>query len=369
MRRSSGARCRATELLTIIDRFVEVMVHPESPHGHGSPCASRRSRPRRSTSCTAAGWGGWWIAFPPSSSASEGVGAPPSRRGSRCWRSSARRWCSGSPARPSSARPAGPTSMPPAPQQSGGFSAPTPPRTSRPTTETAPMTLKRLFPEFGFTLDHAPAIVRHMVQFGLAGLAAVATGAEESLMPRYLAALTIVLLLGMVLTRALLMKWRGIKAMRFGAIDKKDFLIPPFAFFYFYIVFAAAFDLPAVSTQVFFHSEVISWVGVVFCLAGLLLLLWSLVSFGQSFRVGIDTVRPDRLVTTGVFAFSRNPIYVAFAIVLIGQFLIFPNWTLLAYLGAATWLFHRQVLREEEYLRSHYGPEYSEYCQRVRRYL
>jgi hypothetical protein len=29
--------------------------------------------------------------------------------------------------------------------------------------------------------------------------------------------------------------------MNFGRIDKKDFLIPPFAIFYFYIVFAAAF--------------------------------------------------------------------------------------------------------------------------------
>ena len=32
----------------------------------------------------------------------------------------------------------------------------------------------------------------------------------------------------------------GIQAMKFGEIDKKDFLIPPFAFFYFYIVFGAA---------------------------------------------------------------------------------------------------------------------------------
>jgi protein-S-isoprenylcysteine O-methyltransferase Ste14 len=54
---------------------------------------------------------------------------------------------------------------------------------------------------------------------------------------------------------------------------------------------------------------------------------------------------------------------------LIGEFLIFPNWILLIYIGAAVWLFHRQVLREEEYLRMHYGPEYSEYCKRVRRYL
>jgi len=60
-------------------------------------------------------------------------------------------------------------------------------------------------------------------------------------MQRYLAALTIVLLLGMVLTRVMLMKRKGIRAMYFGSIDKKDFLIPPFALFYFYVIFAAAF--------------------------------------------------------------------------------------------------------------------------------
>lgn len=38
-------------------------------------------------------------------------------------------------------------------------------------------------------------------------------------MPRYFAALTIVLMLGMVLTRARLMKRNGIEAMNFGKID------------------------------------------------------------------------------------------------------------------------------------------------------
>ena len=188
-------------------------------------------------------------------------------------------------------------------------------------------------------------------------------------MPRYIAALTIVLFMGMVLTRAMLMRRKGINAIYFGNLDKTDFLIPPFVLFYFYLVFANAFNLPTVSKQEFFHSEIIAWIGVLFCFAGLLLLLGSLVSFGQSFRVGIDTEHPDKLITTGVFAFSRNPIYVAFAMILIGQFLIFPNWILLVYVAAGIWLFHRQVLREEEYLKKHYGKEYLEYSHRVRRYL
>ncbi|HWF60974.1 MAG TPA: isoprenylcysteine carboxylmethyltransferase family protein [Nitrospira sp.] len=188
-------------------------------------------------------------------------------------------------------------------------------------------------------------------------------------MPRYFATLTVVLMLGMVLTRAFMMRRKGVEAMKFGAIDKTDFFIPPFAFFYFYLVFAAAFGWSTVSTQEFFQSEAVAWVGVAWCLAGLLLLLWSLVSFGQSFRVGIDADHPDKLITGGVFAISRNPIYVAFASILLGQFLIFPNWILLVYIGAATWLFHRQVLREEEFLEKHYGQNYLRYCNRVRRYL
>jgi protein-S-isoprenylcysteine O-methyltransferase Ste14 len=188
-------------------------------------------------------------------------------------------------------------------------------------------------------------------------------------MPKYVAVLTIVIMLGIVISRVLMLKKRGVEAMNFGKIDKTDFLIPPFALFYFYCMFANAFNLPSVSRQEFFHSAAIPWIGTFFCLAGLVILSWSLVSFGRSFRVGIDTKHPDRLITTGIFSFSRNPIYVAFAIILLGEFLIFPNWILLVFLIAATWLFHRQVMREEDYLKQHYGEEYAAYCRRVRRYF
>jgi protein-S-isoprenylcysteine O-methyltransferase Ste14 len=188
-------------------------------------------------------------------------------------------------------------------------------------------------------------------------------------MQGYFAALTIVLLVAMVLARVMIMRRRGIRAMNFGKMDKKDFLIPPFALFYFYMIAAAAFDLPAVSRQVFFLSKTAAWAGDGLCLAGLLLMFFSLLSFGKSFRVGIDADKPDTLVTTGVFALTRNPIYVAFGFVLIGQFLVFPNWILLVYLAAGVLLFHRQVLREEAFLKTHYGNAYAQYCRRVRRYL
>jgi protein-S-isoprenylcysteine O-methyltransferase Ste14 len=188
-------------------------------------------------------------------------------------------------------------------------------------------------------------------------------------MAGYFAALTLVVLLAMVATRVLLLRRAGTQAMHFGNIDKTDFLIPPIALFYFYTVFAAAFDWPLVSTQRFFHSKPAAWIGVALCLGGLLILLISLISFGRSFRVGIVVDRPDELVTTGIFSVSRNPIYVGGALVLTGEFLVFPNWIPLIYLAGGLALFHRQVLREETFLRNHYGQEYLQYCQRVRRYV
>lgn len=115
-----------------------------------------------------------------------------------------------------------------------------------------------------------------------------------------------------------------------------------------YIVFASALKLPKPGAELF-RNEIISWSGVVLYILGLILFLLSLISFGKSFRVGIDEEHPGSLVTTGVFAISRNPIYTAFGLVLIGIFLIFTNWILLLYLAASIWLFNRQVIRSVLY--------------------
>ena len=178
-----------------------------------------------------------------------------------------------------------------------------------------------------------------------------------------------IVMVGVVIARVQMLKRQGVAAMQFGKLDRTDFLIPPFALFYFYLVFAHAFGWPSPAQSMLFESQAIAWLGVILCLLGLGGLGWSLVSFGRSFRVGIDTTTPGSLVTTGVFAFSRNPIYTAFAFILLGEFLIFPNWILLLYTVAAVWLFHRQVLREEDYMKGHYGADYAEYCRKVRRYL
>jgi len=188
-------------------------------------------------------------------------------------------------------------------------------------------------------------------------------------MQAYIGVITIVLFIILVLYRVNSLKKQGIEAMEFGKKDKKDFLIPPFALFYFYLITANAFHLPTIPGQELFHRKAISWIGVLTCLLALLLFVWTLISFRKSFRVGLVENTAQGLITTGAFAISRNPIYVSFAIMLIGQFLIYPSWILLIYIFAGMLTFHRQVLKEEKFLKGQYGDEFASYCRKVRRYL
>lgn len=187
-------------------------------------------------------------------------------------------------------------------------------------------------------------------------------------MEGYIGVLAIILLMVLVVSRVIMLRRLGIRAMKFGQMDKRDFLIPPFALLYFYLILASAFDWPIIGSPLF-SNRIISWIGVVFTILGLMLFLYSILSFGTSFRVGIDESDPGELITCKAFSLSRNPIYVAFGLVAFGIFLIFANWIFLLYLLFGGLLVHRQVLLEEQSLKKIYGQAYAVYCKKVRRYL
>jgi len=187
-------------------------------------------------------------------------------------------------------------------------------------------------------------------------------------MQGYFAIIALVVMILSVLLRSYQMKKMGIKALYFGEIDKTDFIIPPFVILYIYLVIANTFYLPRFD-DVLTNNSVAAWIGVALCILAPALFLWGMVSFGKSFRVGIDMDKPGGLVATGAFSISRNPLYVAFFMILIGIFLIFTTWVFFIYFIAGLWLIDRQVCREEDSLRNIYGKEYNDYCSKVRRYI
>lgn len=175
--------------------------------------------------------------------------------------------------------------------------------------------------------------------------------------------------IAIVVGRNFSLKKQGIEAMEFGKKDKKDFIILPFALLYLYLLTAHAFGLPTFANETLYFNENIAWGGVVICIIALILFVWTMLSFQQSFRVGLVNNTKQGLITKGSFSISRNPIYVSFAFMLIGQFLISASWVFLIYVFVGVLTFHRQVLKEEAFLKTQYGDAFITYCKKVRRYL
>ena len=105
-------------------------------------------------------------------------------------------------------------------------------------------------------------------------------------------------------------------------------------------------------------------------------LVWIVIAqyhMGASWRIGVpdagSSAQVPALVTHGIFARSRNPIFLGMAASLAGFFLVMPNaLTLLtAVLGVV--LMHIQIRIEEPYLSVRFGNAYADYASRVRRWL
>ena len=78
--------------------------------------------------------------------------------------------------------------------------------------------------------------------------------------------------------------------------------------------------------------------------------------------------QPPPLVTSGLFAWTRNPIYTAFDLLLIGAFLIHGRVVSLLQERPSCLFVHGVVLREERFLEEQFGDAFRDYRRRVRRY-
>ena len=111
--------------------------------------------------------------------------------------------------------------------------------------------------------------------------------------------------------------------------------------------------------------------GLIPLLVGLALLLWCVRDFYVAGRGTLAPWSPPRnLVVTGLYRYSRNPMYLAVTLMLIGWALCFLSRTLAIYTGFVMVAFHlRVVLGEEPWLERTHGDAWREYRARVRRWL
>lgn len=89
----------------------------------------------------------------------------------------------------------------------------------------------------------------------------------------------------------------------------------------------------------------------------------------KSWRIGIDYEEKTELVSSGLFNYSRNPIFLGILLSYLGTFLIAPNTLSFAVLLVIFFIIQTQVRLEEEYLGKVQGQSYLEYKKNVRRWI
>jgi protein-S-isoprenylcysteine O-methyltransferase Ste14 len=98
------------------------------------------------------------------------------------------------------------------------------------------------------------------------------------------------------------------------------------------------------------------------------------ISAIRAMRRAGTTVRPDRgtdhLVTDGPFGFTRNPLYLAGTMLILGIGLVSGIvWFLLLAILAAFAVQKLAIEREEGHLQARFGKTYLDYASRVRRWI
>jgi protein-S-isoprenylcysteine O-methyltransferase Ste14 len=92
---------------------------------------------------------------------------------------------------------------------------------------------------------------------------------------------------------------------------------------------------------------------------------WAVIEAGE-----MDISSPENLVTSGPFAFSRNPMYVGWTLIYLGIcFVLNSIWFLILFPLVAIYIHFVEIPNEERALDQKFGDRYREYREQVRRYL
>ena len=116
-----------------------------------------------------------------------------------------------------------------------------------------------------------------------------------------------------------------------------------------------------------FHP-VQGWLGVVVLVAALVLFRVTHKQLGRNWSVTLETRTEHKLITDGVYAWVRHPMYTSFLLSAIAQALLLPNWIAgPAGLAGFAVLFFYRAGREEALMIDAFGDGYRDFMRRTAR--
>lgn len=117
-----------------------------------------------------------------------------------------------------------------------------------------------------------------------------------------------------------------------------------------------------------YTPEVQKLLAAVFLIPANLIIVPAYLSMGLITNIGLP-IGKHELRTTGIYKFSRNPMYASFIFLNTATFLFLPSILLLFVMIYGMVVHHFIILGEEKYLDREFGDEYRKYMSRVPRYL
>lgn len=110
--------------------------------------------------------------------------------------------------------------------------------------------------------------------------------------------------------------------------------------------------------------------GLVLGVSGTAIFIISVITMRDNWRAGVPQNESTKLVTGGIYRYSRNPAFLGFDLTYLGILFMFFNWFLCAVTLLAGLMLHLQIINvEEDYLINAFGDEYMEYSKTVCRYF
>lgn len=117
-------------------------------------------------------------------------------------------------------------------------------------------------------------------------------------------------------------------------------------------------------------SSALRWTGLAVALAGMAATQVAQSGMGASWRVGVDAAERTDLVTSGLFAYVRNPVFTAMTVTAAGLALMVPNaLAVLAWLVLVLAVELQVRVVEEPYLAGVHGRAYADYTARAGRFV
>ncbi len=114
----------------------------------------------------------------------------------------------------------------------------------------------------------------------------------------------------------------------------------------------------------------LKYVGILLILSAVAFIFYISRIFASA-KTNIEPWKPTtKIISTGIYAYSRNPIYVAFCLIPIGIGIVLDSfWIIISFFPSIVLVYFIAIKKEEAYLEQKFSAEYLQYKNSVRRWL